>query len=178
MSKLIVAAELSLDGKISNPKLWERAFNYHSEDVQHHLDELLFEPDYLIMGRLTYEAFTSHWPSQTGVIADKINGMPKYVASKSLKGNLDWNAKLLNGDLLDKVNTLKNDKVILQYGIGELTHFLIQNRLVDEIRLLIFPFTVDDEDKSLRFLGDISLALLSSKTFSSGAISVNYKVVY
>ena len=177
MHKLIVAAETSIDGKISNPQLWERIFAFHANDVQNHLSKLLFEPDALIMGRKTYESFAAHWPAQKGVNADKINALPKYVASTSLNGTLSWNAKLFSNDIVSEIKHLKKKHVLFQYGIGTFTQFLIEHKLVDEIRLLIFPITIAGDDKGYTHLGDLKLELLSSQEFSSGAIAVNYKVL-
>lgn len=57
MSKLIVEAEVSLDGVVNNPDIWSEIFKYHSEDVTEHLNNLLASPDALILGRKTYEVF-------------------------------------------------------------------------------------------------------------------------
>lgn len=63
----------------------DKVFEFHSEDVQEYLDDLLFTPDALLMGQQTFHGFADLWPTQQGPAADRINSMPKYVASRTLK---------------------------------------------------------------------------------------------
>ena len=94
MRKVIVEAEVSVDGVIGgdNPEFWGHVFKYHDADVTEYLKNLLFEPEALLMGRKTYEGFAQVWPARSGEDADRINHMPKHVASRSLKKPLTWNA--------------------------------------------------------------------------------------
>ena len=61
-----------------------------------------------MLGRKTYEGLAAYWPSQSGKWADMVNAMPKYVASNTLSGDLEWNATLLAGDLEDAIPQLKD----------------------------------------------------------------------
>src|SRR5688572_17410184 len=109
MRKIIVEAEVSLDGAIGGegPDFWAQVFKYHGEDVVDYLNDLLSIPDALLMGRKTYEVFAQVWPSREGEQADRINSMPKYVASRTLKAPLAWNATLLEGDIAKEIGKLK-----------------------------------------------------------------------
>ena len=178
MRKIIVAAEVSLDGVMNGgPEFWGQIFNYHSEDVADYLQKLLFTPDALLMGRITYEGFAEVWPSREGEDADRINGMPKYVASKTLKEPLKWNSILIKGDTAEAIGKLKqgpgND--MLQYGVGELTHTMLQHGLVDEFRILVFPFTVGEGPRLFEHMGINALKLIDTKTYSSGAVLLRYQ---
>src|SRR5262245_15296616 len=126
VSKLIVEVETSLDGAMNGKgpaSFWGQIFQFHSADVQAYLDDLLFVPDALVMGRETYQAFAHVWPTRQGKAADRINAMPKYVASQTLEAPLQWNATLIEGDGAEGVAKLKkdNETTLLQYGVGELT---------------------------------------------------------
>jgi hypothetical protein len=81
-------------------------------------------PDALLLGRETYESFAQIWPTRQGKMADKISSVPKYVASRTLKEPLQWNATLIKGDVAEEIRKLKQEpgKSLLQYGVGELTH--------------------------------------------------------
>ena len=129
MRKLIIEAEVSLDGTVNNPDMYGEIFKYHSEDVTDYLNKLLFSPDAFILGRKTYEFFAQVWPERKDEMADKINGMPKYVASRTLKQPLKWNSNLIEGDVEDGIHKLKQEsgKVLLQYGIGELTNTMLKD---------------------------------------------------
>jgi dihydrofolate reductase len=179
MRKLIVEAEVSLDGGMGgeNTDFWQQVFPFHSPDVEKYLDDLLFMPDALVMGKKTYEFFAQVWPAREGKGADKINSMPKYVASRSLKEPLQWNATLIKGDAAEAIRKLKQEpgKGLLQYGVGELTHTLLQHGLVDELRILVFPFTFGEGPRIFEHMGVNTLKLMETKTFSSGVVALHYQ---
>jgi dihydrofolate reductase len=176
MRKLIVEAEVSLDGIMNGPEFWEQVFKYHSEDVKGYLDQLLFGSGALVLGRMTYEVFAEVWPSRQGKMADHINRMPKYVASRTLKGPLAWNATLIEGDIPTALRKLKQDpgKDLVQYGVGELTNTMFQHGLVDELRLLVFPFTFGKGPHVFENMDTNNLNLLNTRSFSSGVVELSY----
>ena len=179
MRKIIVEAEISLDGIIDGggPDFWGQVFKYHSDDVSDYLNDLLLAPDALLMGRITYEGFAEIWPTREGKMADRINSMPKYVASRSLKEPLAWNATLIKGDPTNEIGKLKQEpgQDLLQYGVGELTHTMLKHDLVDELRLLVFPFTFGKGPRVFENMDINTLKLLDTKTFSSGVIALHYQ---
>ena len=177
MKKIIVEAEVSLDGIMGGPNFWEHIFKYHSDDVSDYLNNLLFEPDALLMGRMTYEVFAEVWPSRQGKEADKINSMPKYVASRTLKEPLAWNATLIKGDLAKEIGKLKQEPgdALLQYGLGELTQTMLRHNLIDEVRLLVFPFTLGQGQRVFENMDTNTLKLLGTQRFSSGVVAIHYQ---
>jgi dihydrofolate reductase len=181
MRNIIVEAEVSLDGVTGgeNYEFWGQIFKYHTDDVTTYLDELLQMPDALLLGRLTYEGFAQIWPAREGAMADLINAMPKYVASRTLQEPLDWNATLIQGDAAAEIARLKqeNGRPLLQYGVGELTQTMLQHGLVDELRILVFPFVFGQGDRLFDSIAGTNLRLLSAKTFDSGAIALHYQPV-
>jgi dihydrofolate reductase len=179
MRKIIVEAEISLDGIIgsSDAEFWGKVFQYHSQDVVDYLDELLATPDALLMGRQTYEAFAEIWPARDGEQADRINAMPKHVASRSLTEPLRWNATLIQGDAATAIQALKQQPggPLLQYGVGELTQTMLQHGLVDELRLVMFPFYYGQGERIFDSFPVTGLKLLETRPFSSGAIALHYQ---
>ena len=177
MRKIIVSAEVSMDGVVNNPEMFSEIFKYHTDDVQNYLDELLSSSDALLSGRLTYEAFAQVWPTRTGPMADYINKMPKYVASRTLKEPLSWNAKLLQEDIIEEIRKLKgmNGKNLVQYGVGELTHAMLKNGLVDRLQLLVFPFTFSKGGRWYDGMEINHFKLIECRTFKSGAILIQYE---
>ena len=179
MRSIIVEAEVSLDGVVASeePEFWGQVFKFHGEDVVAYLNELLATPDALLMGRATYESFAQIWPARDGQQADTIHAMPKYVASRSLKEPLAWNASLLQGDAAEEIGKLKQQsgRPLLQYGVGELTRTMLQHGLVDEIRLVVFPFYYGRGPRIFENFDAASLKLVESTTFSSGAIALHYQ---
>jgi dihydrofolate reductase len=179
MRKIIVEAEISVDGAMDseNPQFWQKVFPFHSPDVTTYLGELMSLPDALLLGRKTYEGFAQVWPTRQGQAAEQINAMPKYVASRTLKAPLSWNATLLEGDTVEAIRALKQQpgKPLLQYGIGELTQTMLKAGLVDEIRLMVFPFTYGAGPHVFQQMGVNRLKLLETKAFQSGAVVHHYQ---
>jgi dihydrofolate reductase len=162
-----------------NAEFWNQIFPFHSADVQEYLDDLLFMPDALLMGQKTYEFFAQVWPTRQGKQADRINNMPKFVASRTLEEPLRWNATLLKGDAAEEIRKLKQEpgKGLLQYGVGELTHTMLAHGLVDELRLLKFPFAFGEGPRIFEGMGVHTLKLLETRTFSSGVVALHYQPV-
>jgi dihydrofolate reductase len=179
MRKIIVEAEVSLDGAIGGegPDFWAQVFKYHGEDVVDYLNDLLSIPDALLMGRKTFEVFAQVWASSEGEQADRINSMPKYVASRTLKAPLAWNATLLEGDIAKEIGKLKEQpgRDLVQYGVGELTQTMLQHGLVDELRLVVFPFVFGRGQRIFENFDNTGLNLLDTNTFSTGAIALHYQ---
>jgi dihydrofolate reductase len=176
MREIIVAAEVSMDGVVNNPEIFPEIFKYHSDDVQDYLDKLLFSSDALLSGRLTYEAFAKVWPTRTGKMADYINKMPKYIASRTLKEPLSWNSTLIRGNVVEELRKLKrmDGKNLVQYGVGELTRTMLNHGLVDKFQLLVFPFTFGQGGRWFDGMDIKHFKLIECKTFTSGAILMQY----
>lgn len=179
MRKIIVEAEISLDGGMGgeNVSFWKEASPFRSADVEAYLNDLLFTPDALLMGSKTYEFFAKVWPTREGKDADRINNMPKYVASRTLKEPLKGNATLIKGDIVEAIEKLKREpgKGMVQYGVGKLTHTMLKAGLVDEFCILVYPFTFGEGPRIFEHMGINTLKLLDTKTFSSGVILLRYQ---
>jgi dihydrofolate reductase len=179
MRKIIVSSQASMDMAIDNPQNF--VFDYVNDEFFAYAREQLFESDALIMGRITYEAFAEAWSSRAGAdeFADRMNSLPKYVASRTLKEPLTWNANLIKGDVVEEVKKLKEQKgkSILQYGSGELTHTLLKAGLIDEFRLMVFPTAIGAGQRPFAEMEKVPMKLLESKTFSTGVVILHYQPV-
>ena len=168
---------MTADAVMDHNREW---FDPARESELHGLDQLR-AADALLLGRETYEFFSSVWPKQTDAghgFAELINRLPKHVASRTLSGPLDWNARLIDGDLAGTVAELKRASVgnLLSYGCGELAHSLAEAGLVDEIRFWFHPVLWGE---GLRPLAGgrppIRLRLIGATTFSTGVVLVSYQ---
>ena len=104
------------------------------------LDEAL-GADAQLLGRRTYEFLAARWPSRSGELADRLNEMPKYVVSSTLKDPAWNNSTVLSGDVVREVSELKerlDGEIVVAGSIG-LVRTLMENDLVDALRLLIYP---------------------------------------
>jgi dihydrofolate reductase len=186
MSKIVVSEFVSLDGVVEDPGGAEKfkhggwSFKFRDDQVpKYKLDEV-FASDGLLLGRVTYEGFAKAWPSRKDDVgfADKMNNMPKYVVSTTLK-KLDWNnSRLIKTNIAEEVNRLKQQpgKDILVYGSGKLVNTLLQHDLVDELRLMVHPVVLGSG--KLLFENNAEtmkvLKLADSKIFPSGTVLLSY----
>jgi dihydrofolate reductase len=153
MGKIIISENVTLDGVVQDPTGDEgfrsggwfgQVGNKDREEwAKVELDEAL-GADALLLGRRTYEFFAARWPSRSGQWADRLNRMPKYVVSATLQ-DPDWNnTTVLKGDVAEAVSTLRR-KVngdIVVYASFQLVPTLLEHGLVDELRLMIYPFVL------------------------------------
>lgn len=137
MRKLIESTLVSLDGVIESPDRWAP---FDPEAGQHAMEEL-DKYDAFVMGRESYERLRTLWAPITGnPYIEKINAMPKYVASQSIS-EVTWNATLLGPDVVGAIERLKAQpgKDLIKYGTTRLDATLLRAHLVDELRLWIMP---------------------------------------
>jgi dihydrofolate reductase len=150
MGTIVVFENVSLDGVTQDPT-GEEGFNRddwraglapadREEWANRLLDDVL-GAQALLLGRRSYEFFAARFPYRTGEMADRMNGLPKYVVSATL-ADPGWNnSTVLNGDVVDEVSELKHtvSGEIRVYASSQLVHTLIEHHLVDELRLAVFP---------------------------------------
>jgi dihydrofolate reductase len=185
MGRIVVTEFVSLDGVVEDPGGaedfeyggWSFEFNRGDDGDKFKLDEAL-DAEALLLGRVTYEGFADAWPSRDGEFADKFNDMPKYVVSSTLK-DPEWNnSTVLEGDLAEAVSKLRQeqDGDIVVHGSPSLVQALVDNDLVDELRLMVFPVVLG---KGKRLFGETSdkkgLRLADSKVVGDGVAILIYE---
>jgi dihydrofolate reductase len=150
MGKIIISENVSLDGVVQDPT-GEEGFRHggwfgqvgnkdREERAKVLFDEAL-GTEALLLGRRSDEWFAAVWLSRTGEWADRLNSLPKYVVSSTLKEPRWSNSTVLKGDVVNEVSKLKQelDGDIVVYGSTKLVHTLMEHDLVDELRLMIYP---------------------------------------
>ncbi|WUH97597.1 dihydrofolate reductase family protein [Spirillospora sp. NBC_00431] len=184
MGKIVVTEFISMDGVVEAPggedfkyPNWSFEFDRGPDGEQFKTDEAL-AAEALLLGRTTYEGFASAWPGYEGELADKYNGMPKYVVSSTLT-NPEWqNTKVLPGDLTDEITRLKQDVdgEISVPGSIQLVQGLLARDLVDEIRLMWFPVILGHGRRLWAETPDKSAwALTEPKTFGDGILVTTHQ---
>ena len=148
MGRIIVSDNVSIDGVFQDPAGdegfarggWVGAIKDRPELSQLALEDAMGS-DALLMGRRTYEWFAGRWPSRNGALADRLNGMPKYLVASTLTHPAWNNTTVLTGDLLAEVTRIKAQisRDILVTASSGIAHSLLEHDLVDELRLKVFP---------------------------------------
>jgi dihydrofolate reductase len=174
MRKLVESTFVTLVGDIGAPQEWGPP--YWDDEHAAYAQKLLFAADALLLGRTTYEGFAEAWPPRDGELADRINALPKYVASRTLQ-EATWNATIIAGDVGDEVAKLKEQpgENILKYGTGELDRTLLEHGLVDEFHFWIFPVLgAGGGQRLMGGIGTTHLKLVDSTRFASGIVVNTY----
>jgi dihydrofolate reductase len=186
MGKIVVTEFVSLDGVAEDPggaesfKYGGWTFEYDRGDDgnKFKLDETM-ESDALLLGRVTYEGFAEAWPSREGEFAEKFNTMPKYVVSSTLE-NPEWtNSTVIKGDdLAAEVAKLKDEHSgdVVVHGSMQLVQALVEQDLVDELRLMVFPVVLGAGKRLFAGTSDKKpLELAESKTVGDGVVILTYR---
>jgi dihydrofolate reductase len=171
MGKLVESTFVSLDGSIENPQNWSPP--YWDDEHRAYASKLLWDADALLLGRKTYEGFAQAWPPRAGAdeFTDRMNAMPKYVASSTLT-ETTWNATVLEGDTVEAIRTLKDEEGLnlLKFGTGELDRTLLDSGLVDEYHFWYFPVLAGGGQRLIDGIETTHLGLLDTATFKSGIV--------
>jgi dihydrofolate reductase len=174
MRKIVADLFVSLDGVVESPEQWTGP--YFGEDIGQMIGSEMAQADTLLLGRVTYDTFAASFAGQTGGMADQMNAIPKLVVSTTLR-TAEWQ----NSTLLSKPDDLtaykqRAGRTIAISGSAGLVRSLLHEGLLDELRLLMFPVVIGS-GKRLFAAGDapVSLDLLDSHTFSSGAVRLSYQ---
>jgi dihydrofolate reductase len=187
MGRIVLSDNVSLDGVIQDPAGdegfrvggWVGLIKDSPQLNQLALDEAL-GAEALLLGRRSYEWFAARWPSRSGELADRLNGLPKYVVSSTI-GDPAWNnSTVLKGEVLDEVSKLKEElegKILIAASF-QLVRTLIEHDLVDELRLKIFPVVLGAGE---RLFGETSdkkpMRLVDTQTVGDGVAVHTYEPV-
>ena len=186
MARIVISDNVSLDGVTQDPGGdegfsrggWVGSIRDSPQLHQLAVDDAT-RAEALLLGRRSYEWFAARWPSRQGELADRLNGLPKYVVSSTLE-DAEWhNSVVVDGDVVRTLLTLKQelDGEILVLASARLAHTLIEHDLADELRLKVFPVVLGAGE---RLFGDTTdrtgLRLVSSQTLENGVAALTYEV--
>lgn len=143
------------------------------------LDEALGATAFLL-GRRSYEWFAARWPSRNGELADRLNGMPKYIVSSTLEHPAWNNSTVLNGGVLDEISRLKRElkgEIVVPASF-QLVHTLTEHDLVDELRLKIFPVVLGAGERLFGQASDKKpMRLVDTQTIERDVVFLTYERV-
>lgn len=189
MGKIVISDNVTLDGVVQDPT-GEEGFRHGgwfsqvgSNDREAFgkaaLHEALTAEAFLI-GRRTYEFLVSRWPSRTGELADRLNSLPKYVVSSTLEDPVWNNTTVIKGDPVMEISKLKQQlkgEIVVPASF-QLVNTLIEHVLVDEVRLMVYPFVLGAGERIFGETSDkVPLYLVDNRTIGDSLTYVTYEVV-
>jgi dihydrofolate reductase len=189
MGKLVISENVSLDGVVQDPT-GEEGFRRggwfgqisdkdREEWGKVELHEAL-EAEALLLGRGSYEFFAARWPSRSGEWADRLNSMPKYVVSSTLVDPKWNNSTVLKGDAVNEVSKLRQELngEIVVYASRQLVRTLMEQDLVDELRLMVYPVVLGAGERLFCEIGDKrSMRFVDTRTVGDGLAYLTYQAV-
>jgi dihydrofolate reductase len=168
---------ISLDGVVESPDKWH--FADFNDEMGAAVDAGFATADAILMGRVLYNEWAAYWPDHADQpFGDVINSIKKYVVSNSLQA-AEWeNSEIISGDVAQKLIDLKarDGGDIAMSGSPTTVRWLLRERLVDQLNLLMHPIVVG-EGMARLFPADeprIPLELVSAETFKTGVLSLSY----
>jgi dihydrofolate reductase len=187
MGRIVLSENVSLDGVVEDPTgaeglrvggwFWETD---HGADGERFTLEKALGTDALLLGRRSYEFFAATWPSRGGELADRLNGVPKYVVSSTLSDPAWNNSTVLAGDVVTEVSKLKQelDGEIVVLGSPRLARTLIEADLIDELRLMTYPVLLG---AGKRLFGETRdrkpMRLVATQAVGDGIVILTYERV-
>jgi dihydrofolate reductase len=175
MRKVIESTLVSVDGVIGEPHQWTGE-HFGDEAIARALGQLT-QSDAMVMGRRTYEMFSSIWSEPVDDYAAAIYNMSKYVFSSTLE-HADWNnTTVVPGDVASAVHDLKQQAGgdIVLYGHGPVGQALLEAHLLDELKLWIHPVVVGSGTLLFRDGTKSELELVATETTKTGVVIVTYR---
>jgi dihydrofolate reductase len=189
MAKIVMSGpqNVTLDGVVQDPDGAEGLsvggwfVEFGGKDLEEWNEVALTEAlraEAWLLGRRSYDFFGERWRPRTGELADRLNGIPKYVVSSTLE-DPEWNnSTVLKGDVVDEVTKLKHelDGEIVVPGSHQLGRTLMEHDLVDELRLVVFPVLVGAGGRFFAETGDKkAMRLLEARTIGRGLVYLVYE---
>jgi len=188
VGRIVVSENVTLDGVVQDPRGEEGRgrgdwFTWLGEQDRRAWAEVFLaealDAAALLLGRRSYEYFAARFPFREGAWADRLNAMPKYVVSAALADADAWsNSTVLKGDVVSEVSRLKQevDGEIVVNASGRLVRALIEHDLVDELRLMTFPFMAGAGE---RLFGETSgvkpMRLAGARAVGAGLALLTYR---
>jgi dihydrofolate reductase len=169
-----ITAELfiTLDGVVEAPQNWG---DHWVPEMGAGTEQLLDSAEVMLLGRNSYLEHAGYWPTETGRMADLMNGIPKLVVSSTLR-DPEWNNTTVEAGGLDAALASLGSRRVAVTGSVALVQSLIAAGALDELRLLMSPIVLGSGVRLFEGAAPVTLQLAESVPFTSGAIGLTYRL--
>ena len=193
MRKIIVAEFVTLDGVIQAPGGADEdtdggfvhggwTMPYWHDDIGAHFFQTMSQADTILLGRRTWQIHGDAFERMPAgdPFADALNGVQKFVVSTTLQSASAWrNSTLIQDNVVEAVHDLKEQhgKDILIDGSSQLVHTLVENNLVDEFKLHVYPLVLGSGKRLFPEDRRIHLKLIASEALPTGVVYQHYQTI-
>ncbi len=193
MRKLVAAEFIGLDGVIQAPGGAQEdtdggfahggwTWPYWHGDIGKHFFQAMAQADALLLGRRTWQIHGGAFEQMpdSDQFGASMNAVRKYVVSTTLKSTSAWrNSTLISGNVVEEVSRLKEQpgKDILVDGSSVLVHTLVENDLVDEYALHVYPLVLGSGKRLYPAGKYFKLKLIQSQSVPTGVMFQRYQRV-
>lgn len=190
MRQLIIAQFITLDGVIQAPGGAQEdtdggfthggwTMPYWHDAIGEHFFQAMSQADALLLGRKTWEIHGGAFePMQDDPFGSAMNAVRKYVVSTTLASAQAWrNSTLISSNVPDEIRKIKQEpgKNILLDGSSVLAHTLIENDLVDEYALHVYPLVLGSGKRLFPAGKRLNLTLIESQALPTGVVYQRYR---
>lgn len=178
MGRIVVHEFTTLDGVIDKPT-WTMEYGFTPE-MGGAIGGIMQASRALLMGRNTYELFAPTWSTRTSEDdpgAPFMNESPKYVVSSTLK-KVDWNNSTIIGAYdPGAIESLKEqaDGDIYVSGSGTLVRALLDDALVDELHMFVYPLVLGHGPRLFADGVKAKFELAASEAYDNGVLHLAYR---
>lgn len=168
---------ITLDGVADTPEKWQPPY-FHplmGATIAAQLDEA----DVLLLGRRTYEEFVGYWPHMSTAdnpMAERMNAIPKLVASTTLDTVAWQNTTIVRNDLATELRRRhRNGERVTVTGSITLVQWLLRAGLLDELAVMVHPLVVGSGRRLFDGVEPVALSLHETRSYPSGVVSLTYR---
>jgi dihydrofolate reductase len=174
MGKIVSNFFMSLDGVVESPDKWHMP--YFNDEMGAAIGKGMETNRAFLMGRVLYEEWAGFWPQSDDEFAGFINNHPKYVVSSSLRDATWANTTVVSGDVGQRLREIKDDTDgdLVISGSATLVRSLLDDGLLDELRVLVHPIVVGHGARLFDGETTHSLELIADERFSTGVLNLTY----
>lgn len=181
MGKIVSSIWQTVDGVIDAMSMDKWFTPFDSESRGKYINETIHDCDVMLYGRITYDMLSGYWSQQKNNefgIANKLNKTKKYLVSNTIKVANWGETIIIDKDVSTQVKEIKNQTHgnILIQGSASIVNLLLQDDLIDELRLLVHPYVSGTGKKLFEKEMNISLKLVNQNVLDNGVVLLKYKV--
>ncbi len=181
MGKIISSIWQTVDGVIDASTMDKWFIPFDCEARGKYINDTIHDCEAMLYGRNTYNMLSTYWSQQKENefgIADKLNTTKKILVSKTIKEAIWGETVIISHNVITQIQRIKNQikgNILIQ-GSASIVNLLLEEKLIDEIRLLIHPYIAGSGKKLFETELNTNLNLIEQRGIGNGIVLLKYKM--